>query len=262
MRRRGAVHALLCGAIAAATIASIAAQGGPYERQTIDPAGVTRGRAVYAQFCINCHGSSAKGSERGPDLIRSVVVLRDRLGDGIGPAVRSLSEHPAELTGAQIVDLSHFLHERIESIATNRNPRAPIDVLTGDAEAGRAYFNGAGGCHACHSPSGDLAGLARRIPNPVNLQQRWLFPSLRLDGPAQVEVSVSPASGGTVRGRLLRIDDFFVSLRDAGGEYHAFSRGPGVAVTVHDPLEAHHDLLDRYTDADMHDITTYLATLK
>jgi hypothetical protein len=96
----------------------------------------------------------------------------------------------------------------------------------------------------------------------VNLQQRWLFPSLRRDGPRQVEVTVTPSSGQAVRGRLLRMDDFFVSLRDASGEYHAFSRGPGVAVTVDDPLAAHHALLDRYTDADVHNLTTYLATLK
>jgi hypothetical protein len=31
---------------------------------------------------------------------------------------------------------------------------------------------------------------------------------------------------------------------------------------VHNPLAAHHELLDRYTDTNMHDMTTYLATLK
>ena len=252
----------MLGPITAATMATPAAQGGPYERQKIDPAAAARGRAVYAQHCINCHGSNAKGSERGPDLIRSAVVLRDRLGNGIGPAIRTLPEHPPRLTEAEILDLSHFLHERIESTATNRTPRGPIDVLTGNAEAGRAYFNGAGGCSGCHSPTGDLAGIARRIPNAVNLQQRWLFPSLRRDGPNQMEVTVTPASGAIVRGRLIRIDDFHVSLRDASGGYRGFSRGPRVTVTVHDPLQAHHELLDRYTDADMHDVTTYLATLK
>ena len=66
----------------------------------------------------------------------------------------------------------------------------------------------------------------------------------------------------TVAGALVRIDDFFVSLRDDSGGYHAFDRGPAVTVVVTDPLAAHHDLLDRYTDADMHNLTAYLATLK
>jgi len=236
----------------------VAAQGGPYQRQKVDDAAATRGRAVYAQRCINCHGSAAKGTERGPDLIRSIVVLRDRMGNGIGPALKSAA-HQARLTNEQIVDLSHFLHQRIESIASNRNPRAPIDVLTGDPEAGRAYFHGAGTCSTCHSTTGDLAGIAARIGDAVALQQRWLFPTSRRSGGRQVEVV---AGGRTASGALVRLDDFSVTLRDSGGAEQSFARGPNVNVTVRDPLAAHRALLDRYTDADMHDLTTYLWTLK
>ena len=245
-------------AIGAATV-TLAAQAGPYERQKIDEAAAMRGRAVYAQHCINCHGSTAKGTDRGPDLIRSVVVLRDRLGGGIGAAIKPSPTHQAKLTDAQVVDLSHFLHQRIESIASNRNARAPIDVLTGDLEAGRAYFNGAGTCSTCHSPTGDLAGVSTRFSDPVTLQQRWLFPTLRRSGPRQVDVA---ADGTTVSGALVRLDDFSVSLRDAAGQEQSFDRRPGVKVTVRDPLAAHHALLDRYSDADMHNVTTYLWTLK
>ena len=38
--------------------------------------------------------------------------------------------------------------------------------------------------------------------------------------------------------------------------------GPGVTVSVQDPLSAHYALLDRYTDDDMHNLTAYLARLK
>ena len=257
MLRAGAAAALLT-----ALSTAVAAQGGPYQRQRIDTAAADRGRAVYTRHCINCHGSAAKGTERGPDLIRSTAVLRDRLGSGIGPAIRPSASHQAVLTDAQIVDLSHFLHQRVEAIVGNRNPRGPLDVLTGDPEAGRTYFNGAGGCRACHSPTGDLAGIAKRIADPINLQQRFLFPTLRRDGPRQVNVTVTAANAQPVTGTLVRIDDFFVALRDAGGEYRAFTRGPDVAVSVQDPLAAHHDLLDRYTDADMHNLTAYLVTLR
>ena len=135
-------------------------------------------------------------------------------------------------------------------------------MLTGNPEAGRAYFNGAGKCSTCHSPTGDLAGIATRIPDPVNLQQRFLFPGA---APRRTEAGRSDGhagSGPPVTGALVRIDDFSVSLRDASGEYQAFDRGPGVTVVVSDPLAAHHELLDRYTDADMHNLTTYLETLK
>jgi mono/diheme cytochrome c family protein len=226
------------------------AQGGPYERQRVDNAAADRGRAVYAKHCINCHGSTAKGTERGPDLIRSTVVLRDRLGNGIGQALKPSASHQATLSPTEIVQLSHFLHQRVEAVASNRNPRGPLPVLTGDPEAGRAYFNGAGGCSTCHSPTGDLGGIATRIADPANLQQRFLFPTLRAGSGKQVNVTV------------VRIDDFFVSLREKSGEYRAFNRGPGVTVSVQDPLAAHQELLDRYTDDDMHNLTAYLARLK
>ena len=252
----GAVTALLL------TSGMAFAQGGPYERQRVDNAAADRGRAVYAKHCINCHGSTAKGTDRGPDLIRSTVVLRDRHGNAIGPAIRPAGPHQATLTGPEIIDLSHFLHQRVEAVASNRNPRGPLPVLTGDPEAGRAYFNGAGRCSSCHSAAGDLAGIATRIPDAANLQQRFLFPALRRGGAKQVEVTVTVAKQAPVTGVLVRIDDFFVSLREPSGEYRAFNRGPRVTVAVNDPLAAHHELLDRYTDADMHNLTAYLARLK
>ena len=237
------------------------AQGGPYERQRVDNTAADRGRALYTKHCINCHGSTAKGTDRGPDLIRSAIVLRDRLGNAIGPAIRPSGAHQATLAAPEIVDLSHFLHQRVEAIASNRNARGPLPVLTGDPEAGRAYFNGAGRCSTCHSPTGDLAGIATRIADPANLQQRFLFPALRSGG-KQVEVTVRAGQSPPVTGALVRMDDFFVSLRESSGEYRAFNRGPGVTVSVQDPLAVHHELLDRYTDDDMHNLTAYLARLK
>ena len=51
-------------------------------------------------------------------------------------------------------------------------------------------------------------------------------------------------------------------MKDAAGEYRAWKRGPNVRVELRDPLETHHQLLDQYTDADMHNIVTYLESLK
>jgi mono/diheme cytochrome c family protein len=241
--------------------ARTASAQGPYERQRVDNAAADRGRALYAKHCINCHGSTAKGTDRGPDLIRSTVVLRDRLGNLIGPAIKPSATHQATLSQAETVDLSHFIHQRVEAIVSNRNARGPLPVLTGDPEAGRAYFNGAGRCSTCHSPTGDLAGVATRIPDQANLQQRFLFPALRRGG-KQVEVTVTIGQQPPATGAVVRLDDFFVSLREASGEYRAFTRGPGVTVVVNDPLAVHHELLDRYTDGDMHNLTAYLARLK
>jgi mono/diheme cytochrome c family protein len=232
-------------------------QAGPYVRQEVDQAAAARGRQVYTQFCINCHGALAKGTEQGPDLIRSPLVLRDRLGDQIGPALKKLADHKSDLTKAQVTDLTHFLKNQVEATAKNRNPERPPNVLTGNLGAGQAFFNGPGKCNTCHSPSGDLAGIGRKYA-PVDLQQRFLFP--RRGKPLQV--TVTPASGPAVSGTLERIDDFSVALRDPSGEYRAWTRGPAVKVDIDDPLAAHNQLLDVYTDQDMHNVVRYLESLQ
>lgn len=232
-------------------------QAGPYVRQEVDNAAAARGRQIYTQFCVNCHGALAKGTEQGPDLIRSPLVLRDRLGDQIGPALKKLANHKTDLTNAQVADLTHFLKDQVEATAKNRNPEHPPNVLTGNLEAGRDYFNGAGKCGTCHSPMGDLAGIGQKYV-PVELQQRFLFP--RRSKP--VQITVTPAGGQPVTGSLERIDDFSVALREATGEYRTFSRDKNVGVDVDDPLTAHNQMLDVYSDQDIHNVVRYLESLK
>lgn len=245
-----------CVALAVLAAAVLLGQAGPTERQKVDPAAARRGRQLYTQYCINCHGSLAKGTPDGPDLIRSPLVLHDRLGNEIGPALKRLPGHKADLSAAQVIDITHFLKEQIEATAKDRNADEPPNVLTGSAEAGRAYFNGAGGCATCHSPAGDLAGFGRRFKDAADLEQRFLFPR------APVMVKVTPEGSPTVTGQLMRIDDFNISLKDAAGEYREFVRGTNVKVEVDDPLARHHELLDIYTDRDIHNVVRYLESLQ
>ena len=69
----------------------------------------------------------------------------------------------ATLTPAQISELSHFLHQRLYDTLRGSPIFIMHDVVTGDAKAGAAYFNGAGKCNTCHSPTGDLAGVGVEI---------------------------------------------------------------------------------------------------
>ena len=76
-------------------------------------------------------------------------------------------------------------------------------------------------------------------------------------------MTVTLPSGETVSGTLDRIDDFSVSLRDASGKYHSFLR-EGATSQGGSPRSAAspHRLLRKYTDADIHNVTAYLVTLK
>src|SRR4051794_5509696 len=245
---------------------------GAADKHVVDPAAADRGRRVYAAECITCHGSHARGGDKGADLIRSEVVLHDRYGSTIGPFLKK--GHPTQTTPAanlspkQIEDLSHTLHQEVYN--TLRAALQIQNVLTGDPKAGAAYFNGEGKCAGCHSPSGDLKGIGARMDPPA-LQQQFLFPGGRGGGRGgrgggapsahPVTVTVTPASGTAVNGVLVQMDDFNVSLRDSSGEYHSFKRTPAVKVVKNDPAAAHHELLDKYTDKNIHDVVAYLETL-
>src|SRR5947207_6603221 len=67
---------------------------GPADKQIVDAAAAERGKATYIAECITCHGAKARGTEYAPDLVRSVVVLRDRVGSEIGPLLRK--GHPTQ----------------------------------------------------------------------------------------------------------------------------------------------------------------------
>ncbi|HEX4168534.1 MAG TPA: c-type cytochrome [Bryobacteraceae bacterium] len=245
---------------------------GPDNKQIVDPAAAARGKTVYLAQCVSCHGPEARGDDKGPDLVRSLTILHDRYGSTLKPFLQkghqTQSGMPStNLTDAQITDLSHFLHQQVDNTLRSGPYSKVLNVLTGDAAAGEAYFNGPGGCKACHSPTGDLAGIASRYEPPV-LQQRFLFPhtvGFRAGAMAPVKpltATVTTPDGQSVTGIVEKIDDFNISLRDSSGDYHTFTRSPDVKVEKHDPYAAHEELLDKYTDKDIHDVVAYLETLK
>jgi cytochrome c oxidase cbb3-type subunit 3 len=226
-----------------------------------DSAVIERGGQQYQQSCAFCHGPDATGA-RGPDLIRSALVAHDVNGDRIGPVIRNgrpdKGMPPLALNDDQIKAVAAFLHDRAQqALESARLPKtyALAALLTGNAGAGRAYFEGAGGCTQCHSPSGDLKGVAGKY-TPLNLEARMLYPRA---GPRTATVTL--ASGEQVTGKLEHLDEFTVSLRDSSGWYRSFARDQ-VKLEVHDPLAAHRELLGKLTQDDFHNLFAYLETLK
>ena len=130
-------------------------------------------------------------------------------------------------------------------------------LLVGDAKAGQAYFNGAGKCNTCHSPTGDLKGVGSKY-TPLPLTIAFLTPTTN----KPVTVKVTPPSGPAVSGTLRYIDEFVVSLDDSNGEHRSWSRDTVKSVDVMDPLAPHRAMLIKYTDPDIRNLLAYLVTLK
>jgi cytochrome c oxidase cbb3-type subunit III len=226
-----------------------------------DAAAAARGKPLFSSNCSFCHGANARGGDTGPDLLRSAIVLHDNKGEEIGPVVhngraaRGMPAFPA-LTEAQLSDLAEFLHLQVE-LAANRGTYQVKNIVTGNASAGEAYFNGPGKCNTCHSVTGDLLHIGAKF-SAADLQHAFLYPADR----DPVKVTVTLSSGEKITGTLKRLDDFDVSLTDAQGEFHSYAREKGVKVDVEDKLAAHRQLLDQYNDSDMHNLTAYLVTLQ
>lgn len=236
-----------------------------FPRSVTEPAAVANGAELYAKDCAQCHAADARGSATAPDLIRSVAVLHDRRenlrGKELKPFLATVAPHKFGYSDQQASEMSQFLSSQINSILRSGYDDHPKDLLSGEAKAGEAYFNGAGGCTKCHSSTGDLAGVGKRY-SAVALQQRFLFPQAVVGKKAPLAATIRTPEGSMITGDLVRIDDFTVTVRDKSGMIRSVNRLPGTSVSTVDPYAAHVKILDTITDADIHNLTTYLDTLR
>jgi cytochrome c oxidase cbb3-type subunit 3 len=267
------LSAACAGVLALAPAASAAQQPDTQYRPgpKPDPAAVARGQKLFLTNCSFCHAADATGAS-GPDLLRSPVVLRDQRGESIGPVVHggrpSVNGGPAmppftSLSDSQIADISAFLRSRIQA-AADRFDYDIAGLQTGNAQQGKAYFNGPGQCSTCHTDTAggqrSLAGIASRLTAP-QLLKRIVYPSPAA-GSAPETVTVTLPGGQTVTGELIHDGEFNVVLRDADGWQRTIAKGPGVRAVVKDPLEFHKEQIGKYTDAELHNLLSYMETLK
>ena len=247
---------------------------GAADRHRVDAAAAARGQKIYAAECVTCHGSSARGTERGANLIRSPLVLRDRYGSAIGPFLKK--GHPMQTGAAERQPDRRADHRPLAlHLAADQRHAAGIAGVRRQGHPhrrrrrpGEAYFAGEGRCATCHSPTGDLAGYGTRY-SPVDIQQRFVFPVGRRGrgrGGARRSrstVTVTPPNGAAGLGRARQPRRFpRRAARRHAATYRSFTRTPAMTVVKTDPFAAHVELLDRLTDKAMHDLVAYLETLK
>jgi cytochrome c oxidase cbb3-type subunit 3 len=253
------------------------------QRAPGDPAVVARGRALFGVHCTACHGADLRGGDQGgPNLLRSQITLTDQHGENVLPIIRdgrqgAVGTMPGfRLPEADILAIAEYIHSVMGQAGRQGRPPerdmpVELNVLVGDATAGQRYFDKV--CGRCHSPSGDLRGVAARVVDARALQDLWVSGGLSGRGGrgggrgdadmSRVQVTVTPPGSAPVTGRLVRIDDFVVTIVQEDGARRTFRRENSVPqVEIHDPLEPHRRLVLELGDRDMHDVTAYLATLK
>ena len=248
---------------APALTAPASAQTAPAASATGGESGlVVSGGALFQQNCSFCHGRDAGGGETGPDLTRSKLVSADVSGDKISDVVhngRAEKGMPRfSFNDSEMSSVVAFIHSQATKAQSKAGSRRGVDVSdlqTGNVDAGKAYFNGAGGCSTCHSPTGNLAGIATKYQG-LQLEQRMLYPR-----DTKSSVTVTLPGGKAIDGTLVYQDEFTIALRDSSGTYHSWSRD-AVKDHVDSPVDAHVAQFPKYTDDDIHNLMAYLQTLR
>ncbi len=221
------------------------------------------GESLFARDCAFCHGRDAAGGESGPDLTRSRLVARDVSGDKIRAVVhdgRIEKGMPAfaTLTVPQVNDLIGFIRDQTGKLNSKAGGRRGVDVAdlqTGNIDKGKAYFNGPGKCSSCHSPTGDLAGIATRREG-LELEMQMLYPRN-----TKAKLTVITTSGETFIGTLAYKDEFHIAMTDSEGWYRSWPIH-AVEYKVDSPSDAHIEQFEKYTDDDIHNLMAYLQTLR
>ena len=220
-----------------------------------------KGEPLYDQNCAGCHGKQGRGAQA-PNLLRSPLMLHDEKGEKLAPVLKEgrtgMPPFPS-LSADDVYNISQYIHLQVELTANRGTYGQTYAALrnkpTGDAKKGEAFFQS--NCASCHSVTGDLAKVGTKFTQLNALKSRFLWPAT--PGPAQAKITTS--AGKIVEGKVKTNTDFDLSLMDANGNYHYFSRAQ-VKVEIEDKLIGHRALLPKYSDADINNLAAYLVTLK
>ena len=257
------------------------------QSRNMDQASIDRGAKLFADKCASCHGANARGGSKTKtdvDLIRSNMVLDD-LGTG-GREIADFLKYGRpekgmpkfDMPDQEAFDIAMWLHRQIAA-AAERGSYVRLNVFSGDAKAGEAFFNGpVGKCNTCHSPNGDLKGIDTKANDDAPTLQGLIVSGGGGRGrggrgrggaagaaasPTAITAKVTTKSGEVVNGFPASIDDWQITIRLPDGKMRSFLReGDWPKYETHNPLQAHVDLQFKYTDDDIHNLAAYLRTLK
>jgi mono/diheme cytochrome c family protein len=259
----------------------------------MDQASIERGGKLFAAQCASCHGANARGgseTKTDVDLIRSAMVLDDlgtggkEIGDFLKYGRPEKNMPKFNLTNEESSDIAMWLHRQVAA-AAERGTYQRLNVFSGDAKAGEAFFNGSvGKCNTCHSVTGDLKGIDTRANDDAPTIQALIvsggrggrfgggggrggqgggFAARETPSLTAVTAKVTLKSGEVINGYPASIDDWQITIQLPSGELRTFLRDEDwPKYETHNPLQAHVDLVFKYTDADIHNLAAYLRTIK
>jgi cytochrome c oxidase cbb3-type subunit III len=237
---------------------------------TGDPRAITNGAVLFRQECVFCHGVSARGGMRGPDLTTgswSHGGSDSELAATISAGVPGTAMPPNRLTEQEVWEIIAYL----------RTLQQPAASASGDARRGETLFFGATRCASCHIVNGRGGRLGPELSAVGSARSRaYIIESIREPGRRLTEnrslgsdstlkfdtVTLVTADGATIVGVPLDEDTFTVQVMDAAERIHSFDKKSLKSFRHEDrSLMPAYDV-NRLNDADLNDVVAFLQSLR
>jgi cytochrome c oxidase cbb3-type subunit III len=239
-----------------------------------NPAAVREGASLFRANCSPCHGLSAQGGGRGPDLTAGRWFHGSSDADIFRTITRGVpgTEMPA----------NGFDDSETWAILAYLRSLAPAKsaMVAGDSAKGEKIFWGSGGCSTCHMVQGrggvlgpDLShvGEARSVPYLIDsirepskeLTSGMLDPNNHYGLPLVYDtVTVVMADGRKIVGVAKNEDTFSLQLLDTNQQLQFFLK-KNLKEVVHE----RRSLMPPYSEtmlrpAELQDLVAYLAGLR
>ncbi len=239
------------------------------EKIIANPDDLTKGRKIFEQQCVTCHGAKGEG-DRGPMLAQPTLTKATDDRTLIQIVARGIPG--TEMPGGRMkAGEAPYLAAYVRSLG-----RIPIEKVPGDPAKGAELFKTKGVCLTCHTVAGE--GTAAVGPDLTDVGARRSPAFLRralVDPNADVPLSAGGVGGGTnyayIRVKTLdgkeasgvRVNEgtFYVQFRDITGALWSFQKSE-LADFKSDrssPMPVYTGL---FTPGEMDDVIAYLVSLR
>jgi cytochrome c oxidase cbb3-type subunit III len=241
-------------------IALFASSVGLRAQHSFTPIDVEDGGRLYRANCSICHGAQGDGIA-GIDLGHG-KFRRAKDDDDIAAIIRTgiagTAMPPNNFSDFQSLTIVAYLHSIAAATATS--------VSGGDPAAGKAIYDGKGGCAGCHRIRGEGSRTGPDLSDIGNLRLAGELERSITDPDAEIlpqnrTFRAVTKEGATITGTLLNEDKYAVQILDSTGRLVSLRRAnlKESGVLEKSPMPSYKDNLSK---SELADLITYLVSLK